>query len=117
MHTQIFVNLPISDMPRARAFYEAMGYRFEPNFTNDQGACLVLGENLYAMLLVREFFQTFTAKPVGDPHHQGTLDRILEAYLQDGSAWQLTAGGGYVQRPGDQPAAQARGLADTLPVH
>jgi uncharacterized protein len=70
MHTQIFVNLPIADMPRARAFYEAMGYRFEPSFTNDQGACLVLGENLYAMLLVRDFFQTFTAKPVGDPHQQ-----------------------------------------------
>ena len=68
MHSQIFVNLPIADMTRSRAFFSALGYSFNPDFSNDKGAALVLGENLYAMLLVREFFATFTGKPVADAH-------------------------------------------------
>ena len=66
MHKQIFVNLPIADMAKSRAFFSALGYAFDPNFSNDQGAALVLGENLYAMLLVRDFFKTFTARPIAD---------------------------------------------------
>lgn len=66
MHSQIFVNLPVADMARSRAFFRALGYGFDPDFTNDQGAALVLGENLFAMLLVRDFFQTFTSKAIAD---------------------------------------------------
>lgn len=66
MHSQIFVNLPCRSLPRAKAFYEALGYRFNPQFTNDQGACLVLGDNLFAMLLAEDFFRTFTGKPIAD---------------------------------------------------
>ena len=66
MHSQIFVNLPIADMAKSQAFFKALGYSFNPDFTNDQGAALVLGENLFAMLLVRDFFKTFTGKPVAD---------------------------------------------------
>ncbi len=66
MHKQIFVNLPIADMAKSQAFFKALGYSFNPDFTNDQGAALVLGENLYAMLLVREFFATFIDKPIVD---------------------------------------------------
>ena len=65
-HRQMFVNLPIRDMARSRAFYEALGYRFNPQFSNDQGACLVLGENLFAMLLVHAFFATFVDRPIAD---------------------------------------------------
>jgi uncharacterized protein len=66
MHKQIFVNLPIADMAKSQAFFKAMGYSFNPDFTNEQGAALVLGDNLYAMLLVREFFATFIDKPIAD---------------------------------------------------
>jgi predicted lactoylglutathione lyase len=65
-HQQIFVNLPIKDMERSQAFFKSLGYSFNPQFTNEQGAALVLGENLFAMLLVEPFFQTFTQKPVAD---------------------------------------------------
>ena len=68
MHSQIFVNLPIADMARSRAFFSALGYSFNPDFSNDKGAALVLGDNLFAMLLVREFFATFTGKPLADAH-------------------------------------------------
>ena len=66
MHSQIFVNLPIADMAKSQAFFKALGYSFNPDFTNEKGAALVLGDNLFAMLLVHDFFKTFTGKPLVD---------------------------------------------------
>lgn len=66
MHQQIFVNLPVQDLPRAMAFWRALGYAFNSDYTDEKAACLVLGENLFAMLLVESFFQGFTGKPVAD---------------------------------------------------
>lgn len=66
MHAQIYVNLPIREMARSRRFFESLGYRFNPQFSNETGACLVLGDNLFVMLLVEAFFKTFTVKPVAD---------------------------------------------------
>ena len=66
MHQQIFVNLPVDDLPRAMAFFKALGLAFNEQFTNEQGACMVIGENIHAMLLAKDFFKTFTAKPIVD---------------------------------------------------
>lgn len=69
MFRQIFVNLPIQDMARSQAFFKALGLTFNPRFTNEQGACLEIGENFYAMLLVKPFFEGFVQKPICDAHH------------------------------------------------
>jgi predicted lactoylglutathione lyase len=67
MTRQIFVNLPIKNMERSQAFFKSLGFAFNPQFTNEQGACMVLSENhSYVMLLVEPFFQTFTKKPIAD---------------------------------------------------
>lgn len=66
MFRQIFVNLPIKDMARSQAFFKSLGLNFNPQFTNDQGACLEVGENFFAMLLVEPFFQGFTKLPISD---------------------------------------------------
>jgi predicted lactoylglutathione lyase len=66
MLRQIFVNLPIKDMQRSLAFFKALGLSFNKQFTNEQGACLEIAENIYAMLLVEAFFQGFTKLPVAD---------------------------------------------------
>ena len=67
MARKIFVNLPIKDMERSQAFFRALGFSFNPQFTNEQGACLVVEkDSIYVMLLVEPFFQTFTKKPVAD---------------------------------------------------
>jgi len=63
---QIFVNLPINDMARSQAFFKALGLTFNQRFTNEKGACLEIGDNFYAMLLVEPFFQGFTKKPISD---------------------------------------------------
>ena len=66
MARKIFVNLPIKDMERSKAFFQALGFSFNPQFTNEQGACMVIGEDIFVMLLTEPFFQTFTKKPVAD---------------------------------------------------
>jgi predicted lactoylglutathione lyase len=66
MSRQIYVNLPIRDMERSKAFFSALGFSFNPQFTNEQGACMVIAHNIFVMLLVESFFQTFTKKPVAD---------------------------------------------------
>ena len=66
MSRKIFVNLPIKSMERSQAFFKALGFSFNPQFTNEQGACMVIAEDIFAMLLVEPFFQTFTKKPIAD---------------------------------------------------
>jgi uncharacterized protein len=66
MIRQIYVNLPIRDMARTRAFWTAMGFGFNERFTNEQAACLVIADNIQAMLLTEPFFQGFTKLPVAD---------------------------------------------------
>jgi len=69
-HNQLFVNLPVQNLDRAVAFYTQLGYSFNPQFTDENATCMILGENLFAMLLVRPFFQTFTQKELIDPQRQ-----------------------------------------------
>ncbi|HYF21229.1 MAG TPA: VOC family protein [Ramlibacter sp.] len=66
MARKIFVNLPIHDMARSQAFFRALGFDFNPQFTNEQGACMVVSDDIFVMLLVESFFQTFTRKPISD---------------------------------------------------
>ncbi|MFG2299650.1 VOC family protein [Actinacidiphila glaucinigra] len=66
MSTQIFVNLPVQDLPRSKAFFGGLGFSFDDRFTDDNAACLVIGEGIFAMLLVEPFFRQFTKKEVAD---------------------------------------------------
>ena len=66
MSTQIYVNLPVKNLERSKSFFTSLGFAFNPQFTNDQGACMVVSDDIYVMLLDERFFQTFTKKPVAD---------------------------------------------------
>jgi predicted lactoylglutathione lyase len=66
MHKQIYVNLAVDNVERSKAFFTALGFSVEPRFSNDQAVSLILGENIYAMLLVKEMFKGFTPKPLAD---------------------------------------------------
>ena len=62
-----FVNLPVTDLSRSRAFYAALGFSFDERFSDDTAASVVISEHIYVMLLTHEKFATFTPRPVGDP--------------------------------------------------
>ena len=64
MTTQIFVNLPVRDLDRSKAFFAALGYANNPQFTDENAACLVISDTIYVMLLVEPFFQGFTRKTI-----------------------------------------------------
>ncbi len=115
-HSQIFVNLPIKDMARSRAFFEALGYEFNPQFTNDKGASLVLGENLFAMLLVEEFFQGFTAKKIVNAHESVEVLTCLSCESREEVdslvAKALAAGGTAPTQPQDHGFMYGHGFTD-----
>ncbi|KAF2082902.1 VOC family protein [Flavobacterium sharifuzzamanii] len=66
MKTKIFLNLAVKDLNRAVSFYNGLGFSTNPKFTNEKGACLVVDENIFVMILVEEFYQTFTKKQICD---------------------------------------------------
>jgi predicted lactoylglutathione lyase len=67
MSRMIFVNLPVSDLQRSKDFFTALGYSFNPQFTDENAACLVIDEgHIYAMLLTPGFFTRFTKKSIAD---------------------------------------------------
>ena len=67
MKTQLFVNLPVKDLKRSVEFFTALGFTFNPKFTDENATCMIIGENISAMLLVEEFFKSFTKKEINDP--------------------------------------------------
>ena len=66
MAAQIFVNLPVKDLNKTTEFFAKLGFKFNPQFTNQNGTCMIIGENIFVMLLVEKFFKTFIKKEICD---------------------------------------------------
>lgn len=66
MATQVFINLPVADLPKAVAFYEALGYTRNPQFCDDTAACIVVSDTLHVMLATHARFRDFTPKAICD---------------------------------------------------
>jgi predicted lactoylglutathione lyase len=98
MPTKIFVSYPTANLDRSKAFYTALGATIDPRFTDENAACLAWDENIYFMVLKREFFATFTDKQVADPattaqvqsffsrDSREEVDRVAEAGLAAGGS-------------------------------
>jgi len=114
--TSIFVNFPTSDLERAKSFYSALGFTINPLFTDDNAACVVLDENVYFMVLTREYFATFTDKQIIDPASQAQMSIALsrasreevDAVLERG----LAAGGTEPREAQDYGFMYSRDLDD-----
>ncbi|GAB3745446.1 VOC family protein [Spirosoma pomorum] len=66
MAKMIFVNLPVKDLNRSVEFFTKLGYTFNAQFTDEKATCMVISDTIYVMLLVEEFFKTFTNKDLAD---------------------------------------------------
>jgi predicted lactoylglutathione lyase len=66
MATQIFMNLPVRDLDRSVQFFTALGFSFNPDYTDENATCMVINDDAYVMLLVEKFFKTFTSKEIVD---------------------------------------------------
>ncbi len=66
MSKQIFINLAVNDLQKSFDFYSALGFTNNPQFSDDNGKCMVWSESIYVMLLTHEKFKTFTSKAIAD---------------------------------------------------
>jgi predicted lactoylglutathione lyase len=66
MNRMIFVNLPVADLERAKAFWKALGFDHNPQFSDETAACIVISEQIYFMVMTHEKFLGFTNKKVSD---------------------------------------------------
>ena len=64
MAKQIFVNLPVKDLKKTINFFTKLGFKFKPKFTDENATCMIIGKNIFAMLLVEKFFKRFTKKKI-----------------------------------------------------
>jgi hypothetical protein len=100
---KIFVNLAVRDLKKSMAFYAALGFTNNPQFTNDKGACMIVSDEAFLMLLTHEFFSTFTSRQICDTstHVEGLfaiscasraeVDELVNAALASGGSRAMDA--------------------------
>lgn len=117
MNKQIFVNLPVKDLNKSKAFFSALGYTFNPQFTNENGAGMVISENsIYAMLLTEDFFKTFISKKIANAHEVTEVLTCLSCESREEVdalvSKALAAGGSEPRAPQDHGFMYARSFED-----
>ncbi|QDZ15466.1 VOC family protein [Humibacter ginsenosidimutans] len=113
----MFVNLPVTDLERAKAFYTAVGGTVNPLFTDHNAACVVIDEDHnYFMLVTREYFSSFTSRPIGDPAQAVSATTAIFVESRDAVdsvvAQGLAAGGTEAQPAADYGFMYQRQLTD-----
>ena len=102
---KLFVNLAVRDLGRAMAFFSALGFRFNPQFTDEKAACMIVSEDAFVMLLAEPFFRTFTTRQPCDTatHTEGlfALSCSSRAEVDDLVRTAVAAGGGHAMPPQD----------------
>lgn len=79
--TKMFINLPVESLARSKDFFASLGFRFNPQFTNESAACMVVSEHNYVMLLARDTFAKFATKPIADA--QRTTGALVALSCED----------------------------------
>ena len=110
MATKIFVNLPVKDLPRSMAFFAALGFTFNKQFTDDTAACMVISDDIYAMLLTHAKFREFTRKEIADATKVTEVLTCLSADSKADAA--LAAGGTEAREPMDYGVMYGRSFQD-----
>lgn len=116
MATKIFVNLPVKDLNRSMAFFNNLGYTFDPRFTDETAACLVISDDIFAMLLTETKFQEFTPKLLCDATKNTEVLVCLScesrAQVDDLVHRAITAGGTTYADPKDYGFMYGHGFQD-----
>jgi hypothetical protein len=116
MPQMIFVNLPVADVARARAFYEGVGFAINPKFSDAKANCVVVSETIYLMTLQTGFFASFAPVPVADPRESAgaliALSRESRAAVDAFVEAALAHGGSEPKPPSDLGFMYQRTVAD-----
>lgn len=117
MATKIFVNLPVKDLKKSMDFFTHLGFSFNPQFTDEKAACLVISENsIYAMLISEPFFKTFTKKEISDAKKTTEVLLAIDAESREEVDTMvkraLEAGGSVYMNPQDHGWMYGHSFAD-----
>jgi predicted lactoylglutathione lyase len=116
MATQIFVNLPVKDLKKSVTFFTSLGFKFNPQFTDENATCMIVGENIFVMLLVESFFKTFTSKVICDATRQTEVIVCISAEsrktVDDLVAKAVAAGGAAPRKSQDHGFMYQHGFQD-----
>ncbi|RTL61043.1 MAG: glyoxalase/bleomycin resistance/extradiol dioxygenase family protein [Sphingobacteriales bacterium] len=116
MKKQIFINLPVADLTKAKTFYEAIGFVNNPQFTDNTAACMVLSEEIFVMLLTHDKFSGFTQKQIADTNKTVAVINSLSCINNDEvnkvADKALAAGGKQTHEPMDYGFMYQRSFAD-----
>lgn len=116
MAKKIFVNLPVKDLRKSIDFFTKLGFKFNPQFTDESATCMIIGDNIFAMLMVEERFKEFTKKPVSDATKSTevliALDADSRAQVDDVVKKAVKAGGSIYADPMDHGWMYAHSFAD-----
>jgi predicted lactoylglutathione lyase len=112
MKKMIFVNLPVEDLDRSKDFFAKLGYTYNPQFTDENAACMVISEEIFAMLLIKEFYKNFIKKDIADAsktseviitltcESRAEVDEMLTKALAAGATETLTMDEGWMYQRG-----------------
>ena len=116
MATKIFINLPVKDLERSKQFFTTLGFSINPQFSDHQAACVVISEHIYAMLLIEEYFATFTKKKIADATTSTevliALDAASREEVEQMIAKAIEGGGSIVNDPQDYGWMYQHSFAD-----
>lgn len=116
MPRNLYVNLPVKDLERTVDFFAALGFSFNPTFTDENATCMIINDSTSVMLLVESFFATFTRKPLADAH--AVTETLLALSLDSRAAVDeflakaLANGASEYAEPRDLGFMYQRGVAD-----
>lgn len=83
MATKIFINLPVKDLTKSMDFFSGLGFAFNPQFTDEKAASMIVSENIFVMLLTETYFKTFINTEVCDAHKSTEVLIALDAASKD----------------------------------
>ena len=116
MSTKIFVNLPVKNLKTSMEFFQQLGYSFNPQFTDETAACMVINEHIYTMLLTHPKFQEFTDRSICDATKSTEVLICLScesrAAVDDLVGKAVAAGGKAFRKPNDYGFMYQHGFED-----
>lgn len=115
-HRMIFPNLPVRDLARSKAFFAGLGFGYNPRFTDERAACMVVNEQAMVMLLQEDFYRTFTRRPLCDTAraNEGMLAFSCESRAEVDALWKaaLSSGGAEAMPAQDHGFMYSRSFYD-----
>jgi uncharacterized protein len=114
--TKIFVNLPVKDLNKTIDFFTELGFKFNPQFTDENATCMIVDEDIFIMLLVEKFFKTFTKKEISDTSKSTEVIDALSVESREKVDHMMNkamrAGGRDSRQPQDHGWVYGRGFED-----